>query len=99
MPVANDTQWTAWQHYDIQSWPSVVLIDPQGAMAGTFTGDDCKKDVESKLAELLAGMAYATNPKPKMLKAKPKPKVFSALHSPCGLLIHNNLLYIADYRP
>jgi hypothetical protein len=96
LPVANDTQWTVWQHYDIQSWPSVVLIDSKGAIAGEFSGDDCKKDIESRLSALLAEMPYATNPKPKSLKAKPKPKVFSALHSPCGLLIHNKLLYIAD---
>jgi Thioredoxin-like/NHL repeat len=96
LPVANDTQWTAWQHYDIQSWPSVVLIDSNGAIAGQFSGDDCRKDIESRLSALLAEMPYATSPKPKNLKAKPKPKVFSALHSPCGLLIHNNLLYIAD---
>lgn len=96
LPVANDAQWTAWQHYGTQCWPSVVLIDANGAIAGEFSGDDCRKDIESRLSTLLAEMPYATSPKPKNLKAKPKPKVFSALHSPCGLLIHGNLLYIAD---
>jgi sugar lactone lactonase YvrE len=96
LPVANDTRWTAWQHYDIQSWPSVVLIDPAGSIVATFAGDENRRDIESKINELLAGMPYATNPKPKLLKARPKPKVFSPLHSPCGLLIHNKLLYIAD---
>lgn len=96
LPVANDTKWAVWQHYDIQSWPTVVLIDAKGAIAGEFAGDDRRKDIESKLAELMVGMPDIPKQKPKTLQAKPKPKVFGALHSPCGLLIHNNLLYIAD---
>lgn len=96
LPVANDTQWTAWQHYDIQSWPSIVLIDVNGMIAGRYAGDDQKKEIESHVAELLAGVKKNLGAKSKLLQVKPKSKKFSVLNSPCGLLRHLNLLYIAD---
>jgi len=43
LPVANDAQWITWQHYDIQSWPSVVLIDDNGFVVRQFSGDNHKK--------------------------------------------------------
>ena len=96
LPVANDAQWITWQHYDIQSWPSVVLIDDNGFVVRQFSGDNHKKDIESAVSELVLAVKNTVPAKPKHLQAKPKSKSFSVLNSPSGLLIHKNLLYIAD---
>jgi thiol-disulfide isomerase/thioredoxin len=29
-PVVNDAQQAIWNHYEVQSWPTLVLIDPEG---------------------------------------------------------------------
>lgn len=94
LPVAQDAGWVTWQHYGIQSWPSVVLINPEGRQQALFSGDECISELENQLSEMIQNLE--PSPKPKALQAKPKNKVFSVLHSPCGILNHNNLLYIAD---
>ncbi len=96
LPVANDTQWITWQHFDIQSWPTVVLIDVNGFVVAEYSGDNHKKDIESKIAELILDVNASISTKPKTLQVKPKSKSFSVLNSPCGLHIHKNMLYIAD---
>ncbi len=96
LPVANDSQCITWQHYDILSWPSVVLIDADGIVVAEYSGDNHKQDIESHLAKLLQTIKIPNKPKAKSLQAKQKSKNFNVLSSPSGLLIHKNLLYIAD---
>jgi sugar lactone lactonase YvrE len=94
MPVANDVEWTVWQHYAVQSWPTFVLIDPSGHIAGTFAGDDCIDALEDAVTVALTGSISTA--KPKSLQAKPVPKVPGALLNPSGLALHGDLLYVAD---
>lgn len=94
IPVANDIEWTVWQHYGVQSWPGFVLIDGAGHVAGSFAGDDCLEALEDAI-----GLAMATSTstaKPKSLQAKPMPKPTGPLLNPSGLALHGDLLYIAD---
>lgn len=94
-PVANDREWTAWQHYNAHSWPFMVLIDGKGRHVADFVGDDQTAAMESRIAEMVESAA-PSGPKPAQLKAKPRSKVFSTLNAPSGLVIANGLLYIAD---
>jgi len=94
LPVANDTLWASWQHYGISAWPTVVLVDPEGNRAGDFSGDDVFAQLETAVSALLPKSSQ--HPKPRALQVRPKPKVFSALYCPSGLLLHNNLLYVVD---
>lgn len=94
LPVANDGEWTAWQHYGVQSWPTFVLIDPAGHVTGTFLGDDCLDAVD--VAVSLALTRSISTTKPKSLQARPVPKATAALLNPSGLALHGDLLYVAD---
>jgi DNA-binding beta-propeller fold protein YncE len=38
-PVINDYKFELWQHYGIRSWPSFVLIDPEGGFVGGASGE------------------------------------------------------------
>lgn len=38
-PVANDANFAIWRAYDIHAWPTLVLIDPEGFVAGTVSGE------------------------------------------------------------
>lgn len=93
-PIANDGDWTAWQHYGVQSWPTFVLIDPSGRIAGTFAGDDCLEALDDAITLALA--TAASSVRPKSLQAKPVPKAIGPLLNPSGLALHGDLVYVAD---
>jgi DNA-binding beta-propeller fold protein YncE len=38
-PVINDRNFAVWQSYGAQAWPTVVLIDPNGKIASTHSGE------------------------------------------------------------
>ncbi len=95
LPVANDRDWTVWQHYALQSWPTAVLIDHEGIRAGDFAGDDQLPAIEAMLQELIV-KAGAVPPKPANLHVRPGHKQFATLNCPGGLALGEDTLYIAD---
>lgn len=94
LPVANDGDWTAWQHYAVQSWPTFVLIDPAGHIAGSFSGDDCMDSLEDSIS--VAVSTSVSTQKPQSLQSKHLPKTASLLMNPSGLVLHGDLLFVAD---
>lgn len=38
-PVVNDADHTIWNAYGVNSWPTLVLIDPEGKVVGATTGE------------------------------------------------------------
>src|SRR3546814_18462611 len=38
-PIAHAPDWTLWQHYGIEAWPTVVLIDGAGNIRERWAGD------------------------------------------------------------
>ena len=38
-PVLNDTDFTLWRQYNINSWPTLILIDPRGMVFGIQEGE------------------------------------------------------------
>lgn len=38
-PVVNDPDFAVWDAYRVRAWPTLVLIDPEGAVAGSFAGE------------------------------------------------------------
>jgi hypothetical protein len=57
-PVLNDRQFRVWRAYAVRAWPTLVAIDPRGAVvgmsAGEFTADGVTPFVERVLAEARA---------------------------------------------
>jgi thiol-disulfide isomerase/thioredoxin len=52
-PVVNDAEMTIWRRYSARSWPTLVLIDPEGdvvwAASGERTFDDMKEVIDRGL--------------------------------------------------
>lgn len=93
-PVANDRGWAAWQHYGLQSWPSVVLVDSRGRLREVFTGDDQATALEAAVARLVeeTGGALVQAEPPRRTGTEPRlPLAF-----PSGLAVGENHLYVAD---
>lgn len=39
-PVVNDAEMAIWESYDVHSWPTLVLINPEGKVVGYQSGED-----------------------------------------------------------
>ncbi|MFZ0546306.1 MAG: thioredoxin-like domain-containing protein [Candidatus Promineifilaceae bacterium] len=51
-PVINDNNFEVWSQYGAQSWPTLVLIDPDGKVLGYHSGED----VYGPFQEVIDGM-------------------------------------------
>ncbi|MEK7241523.1 MAG: thioredoxin family protein, partial [Planctomycetota bacterium] len=53
-PVVNDKEMQIWQSYAIRSWPTLVLIDPEGYVIGAYSGEGNYEAIDRQLREALA---------------------------------------------
>ncbi len=94
-PVALDNDFVGWQHYGIEAWPSVVLLDVRGQRACSFVGDLQREAIDQAVAALIdaAGfdqLVYESR------SAIGKPEPALPLSFPAGIAVGNNHLYVAD---
>jgi thiol-disulfide isomerase/thioredoxin len=52
-PVLNDPNMTTWQAYGVRAWPTLVLVDPTGEIAATFSGEGHAHAIEALLDKLI----------------------------------------------
>lgn len=93
-PVANDPHWVAWQHYGIQSWPSVALVDTRGRLREVFAGDHQAGAIDAAIAALVAEAGGAVVPPPPARRTGAETRL--PLSFPSGLAVGDNHLYVAD---
>lgn len=53
-PVINDADFQVWQEYAVRAWPTVMLIDAQGKIVHTQSGEILADDFSSLIQELIA---------------------------------------------
>ena len=92
IPVALDRDWTAWQHYGIEAWPTLLLVDTEGELRARFVGDGHGRALELRINELLDGAGTATPPLPLRTQVEPE----MPLRFPGGLALDGKFLYVAD---
>ena len=54
-PVLDDPELETWQQYGVRAWPTLLVIDPDGYVAATASGEGNGPALEGVVAELLAG--------------------------------------------
>jgi len=52
-PVINDNDFALWQSFGIQSWPSLVLISPQGTIASAYSGEGHYNELYADIKQLI----------------------------------------------
>ncbi len=52
-PVVNDADMKIWQKYGVNSWPTLVLIDPEGNVVGKGSGEGLYSAVNERIKELI----------------------------------------------
>ncbi len=105
-PVINDFDFSSWDAFNIKSWPTFVLLNPQGSVESVYKGEGHRVKIETDIRRLLA-----TNPATittsllpvKLEKDKVRPTVLSfpgkIYPSPQGLFVadsgHHRILTIS----
>ncbi|MET0288706.1 MAG: hypothetical protein ABW178_03680 [Pseudoxanthomonas sp.] len=92
-PLLHDPAWKAWQDYQIDSWPTVALIDAEGQLRGRVAG--LTADLDKRLMALCEHVLL-----PPDLDPRPLPEVDAEprlpLAFPTGLAANAERLYVAD---
>ena len=52
--VLIDPDYAAWRRFDVEAWPTIILIDRGGVVRASFVGDDKSDAIEAALAKLLS---------------------------------------------
>ena len=53
-PVVNDADHKIWDRFNISSWPSMVVIDPEGKLVGTLSGEGNYDVLDRAITKLIA---------------------------------------------
>lgn len=56
-PVVNDAQRGIWESYAIRAWPTVLLVDPAGRIAGSWAGEILAEDLAPDIHRLVEAHA------------------------------------------
>jgi DNA-binding beta-propeller fold protein YncE len=65
-PVVNDANHTIWDKYDVDAWPTLVLIDPEGNLLGYANGEG-----NYEVLDIVIGKVIEEHKKKKTLNEKP----------------------------
>ncbi|KAA0244887.1 MAG: hypothetical protein DYG83_07430 [Candidatus Brocadia sp. AMX2] len=53
-PVVNDSNFAIWDAYGARAWPTLVLIDPEGHVVGTDTGEGHYETLDKLIGQLIS---------------------------------------------
>lgn len=99
-PIVNDSQMAIWQRYGARSWPTLVLIDPEGqvvwAASGERSSEDIRKVIDRGLPYYRAAGTLKPAPRPALVDAPSEPA--SGLKFPGKILADaaSGRLFISD---
>lgn len=52
-PVINDAEMKVWRKFGVRSWPTLVVIDPEGRLVGQVSGEGNRKLLDSVVSDLI----------------------------------------------
>jgi hypothetical protein len=94
--VANDLDFRIWQDYLIDAWPSVALVDADGALAAVFAGEGRRNEIDARISLLLDEAAAHDRRVYEPIAPSVRPEPRSALAFPGKLLVDEQRLYVSD---
>src|SRR3984957_16867280 len=73
-PIIHDPQMTIWRAYNVQAWPTLVVIDANGNVAGAIPGEPDPDRFVAAIDNLVAASSKAGTLKPAALNLTPLPE-------------------------
>ena len=95
-PVVNDTGFKIWNAYTVNAWPTLVLIDPRGRIAGETSGEILAQDFAPQIQEVIDQNRELLNLEPLDLSKEVDAEPERPLRFPARLLISGERMFIAD---
>lgn len=95
-PVIHDPDYRLWQRFGIHSWPTLGVIDPQGFIAGSISGEGNRHKLERIISALLARACEPPTELHAPYVLKQASELARPLFFPDKILATENRVYIAD---
>ncbi len=96
-PVVNDAGLKIWTSYTVRAWPTLIVIDPRGRIAGEISGEVLADELAVLIDEIIQDQKEAINQIPIFSRLESNLEPDSILRYPSKLLAtKDGLLYIAD---
>ena len=92
-PVVDDADGATWDRYGVRAWPTVVIVDPDGYVVGSASGEGNGPAIERAVAAALAGRPGPSMPP---LPHSPKPRPGGELAWPAKVAVHPVGVVVAD---
>jgi hypothetical protein len=95
-PVVNDAGMKIWNAYAVRAWPTLVLIDPHGRIAGETSGEIQAEEFAQNIRDVIEQNQDAIDRTPIEQKLDAETVPERPLRFPARLLLSENRLFIAD---
>lgn len=95
-PVVNDAGMKIWNAYAVRAWPTIVLIDPHGRIAGEVSGEILAEEFAQNIVEVIQQNPDDVDPTPFELSREIEREPERPLHYPAKLLLSGERLFVAD---
>jgi hypothetical protein len=95
-PVVNDAGFKTWNAYTVRAWPTLVLIDPHGRIAGETSGEILADEFAPHITEIIQQNPDAIDPTPLALRPEAQLEPEHPLRYPAKLLVFGDRLFISD---
>jgi thiol-disulfide isomerase/thioredoxin len=56
-PILNDPEMATWSSYNVRAWPTLILVDPEGEIVGTWSGEGHGHAISATLTDLISQYA------------------------------------------
>ncbi len=89
-PVLNDADYQVWNAYGVESWPTLVLITPDGKIAKKTEGEDAYETLRSSIRQLAEQYAGQLNNTPFVFSTREQADSTSVLKFPSKLMADEN---------
>ena len=73
-PIIHDPEMTIWRAYNVQAWPTLIVIDADGSIAGSVPGEPDPDRMTTAIANLIAASEKTGALKPAALDLTPLPE-------------------------
>lgn len=95
-PVVNDAGMKIWNAYAVRAWPTLVLINPHGRIAGETSGEILAEEFAENIREVIEQNPDAIDRAPLALRLEAEAEPERPLRFPAKLLLSGDRLFIAD---
>ncbi len=96
-PVAVDSEMKIWSQYAVRSWPTLVIVRPDGTLAAIAPGEPDPVALEGLVQQLLAqSRAAGTLARQPALAARPPEEIQRPLNYPGKIAHGGGKLFVAD---